>query len=233
MKTFFISLLLTLPATGLTALAAEKTQEPKKVSILGDSYSTFEGAVQPASNALWYFKKVDPNRTDVDDVSQTWWSIFASENGYAVERNNAYSGATVSSSGYRNEDYSDRSFVSRMYNLGNPDLILILGATNDSWAGAPVGEWKWENQTAGDLKYFRPSMAYMLANMKKLYPEAEIVFILNDDLRDDIDEAVIETCRRYGVRYLELQGIKKKTGHPDKEGMRQIADQLTDFMKKK
>ena len=44
----------------------------KSVSILGDSYSTFEGFVEPASNELWYFATPDPDPTDVDDVKQTW-----------------------------------------------------------------------------------------------------------------------------------------------------------------
>ena len=49
---------------------------------------------------------------------------------------NSYSGSTICNTGYRDEDYSDRSFINRTTLLGNPDIILICGGTNDSWANA-------------------------------------------------------------------------------------------------
>lgn len=72
-----------------------QAQSRKGVSILGDSYSTFENMVEPAGNALWYFKKPDPKLTDVNDVKQTWWHIFISENGYRLVQNNSFSGSTI------------------------------------------------------------------------------------------------------------------------------------------
>lgn len=49
---------------------------------------------------------------------------------------NSYYGATICYTGYRDEDYTDRSFITRSSLLGNPDIILICGATNDNWADA-------------------------------------------------------------------------------------------------
>lgn len=62
------------------------SQSRKGVSILGDSYSTFENFVEPSGNALWYFKKPDPKLTDVNDVKQTWWHQFITGNGYRLEK---------------------------------------------------------------------------------------------------------------------------------------------------
>lgn len=112
------------------------SQTRKSVSILGDSYSTFENYLQPDTNAVWYFQQPRKNN-DVRSVDQTWWYKFIKESGYRLCVNNSFSGATICHTGYRKEDYSDRSFVTRMNNLGCPDLIFIFGATNDSWAGAP------------------------------------------------------------------------------------------------
>ena len=40
------------------------------VSILGDSYSTYEGYVTPATNEVWYYAKPG-QKTDVESVKQT------------------------------------------------------------------------------------------------------------------------------------------------------------------
>ncbi len=112
------------------------SQTRKAVSILGDSYSTFENYLQPDTNAVWYFQQPRKNN-DVRSVDQTWWYKFIKESGYRLCVNNSFSGATICHTGYRKEDYSDRSFVTRMNNLGCPDLIFIFGATNDSWSGLP------------------------------------------------------------------------------------------------
>ncbi|MBO4468239.1 MAG: hypothetical protein J5766_02950, partial [Clostridia bacterium] len=47
-----------------------------KTLILGDSYSTFEGAI-PEGYHTWYFKGEHDN-TDVCRVEQTWWNIVFS-----------------------------------------------------------------------------------------------------------------------------------------------------------
>lgn len=104
------------------------SQTRKAVSILGDSYSTFENYLQPDTNAVWYFQQPRKNN-DVRSVDQTWWYKFIKESGYRLCVNNSFSGATICHTGYRKEDYSDRSFVTRMNNLGCPDLIFIFGAT--------------------------------------------------------------------------------------------------------
>lgn len=210
--------------------ACHKENARKSVSILGDSYSTFEGYVEPASNHVWYFEHPNPKQTDVDDVTQTWWHIFISENGYRLEQNNSFSGATISSTGYNGEDFTERSYVSRMDNVGSPDILFIFGSTNDSWAGSPIGEYKWKDWTTEDLKSFRPSVAKLLDHTVKRYPNTEIYFLINDGLKDEITESIRVACDRYGVPYIELSGIDKTDGHPNKHGMRQIADQVRDFV---
>ena len=126
-----------------------------KVSILGDSYSTFYGYVQPENNLCWYGVPGEKKENDVTKVEQTWWWCLADSVTYVLECNNAYSGATVCNTGYERADYSDRSFITRMDDLGNPDIILVFGGTNDSWAGAPLGDFKYSQWTKDDLYDFR------------------------------------------------------------------------------
>lgn len=212
-----------------TCVASAQT---KSVSILGDSYSTYEGFMTPSTNELWYYGKNADQKTDVKNVRQTWWHQVIHENGWRLCINNSYSGATISYTGYDGNDYSARSFNTRMDNLGQPDVILIFGATNDSWAGTPIGEYKYENITYGDLYQFRPALARMMQWMTDRYVNTEIYFLLNDDLREEIDESVKTICAHYGVPVIELTGIEKLSGHPSVKGMRQIADQVNAFLSK-
>jgi hypothetical protein len=118
-----------------------------------------------------------------------------------------------------------------MNNLGSPDIIFILGGTNDSWAGSPIGEYQYSDWTEAELYKFRPAMAYMLHNMKSLYPKSEIYFILNNELRQSINESVETICKYYNIELIKLNDIHKISGHPSIKGMRQIANQVKEKIK--
>ena len=205
--------------------------QAQSVSILGDSYSTFEGYVTPNTNEMWYYEE-NGNKVDVSDVTQTWWWQVIKESGYKFCINNSYSGSTIGYQGYDGNDYFERSFLTRMDNLGTPDIIFIFGATNDSWAGEPVGEYKYDNWRKSDFYTFRPAMAYMLNHMIRRYPNVDIYFILNSELRDDISESCRQICRHYNVPCIDLHDIDKQNGHPSVKGMRSIADQVKAAMKR-
>lgn len=219
-------LLLLLLMQGMCCL----TQAQKKVSILGDSYSTFKGYVLPDTNAVWYPSPDD--RNDVLKVEQTWWYRFIHNYGYRLEVNNSFSGSTVCHTGYRKEDYSDRSFVTRMDKLGNPDIILIFGATNDSWARSPIGGYKYADWTREELYTFRPALACLLDGVHRLYPDAEVYYLLNSELKEEINESVYTVCDHYGVPVVTLYDIDKQRGHPSIAGMEAISVQLHEFMEK-
>lgn len=241
-----ITLLLTLSLCVALNIVAE---EKLRISILGDSYSTYEGCLTPDTNEIWYFKPDNPKlhqKNDVRTVEQTWWyQVIKNMNGI-LEVNNAFSGATICYTGYAKgpeprvtvtglekfADYSNRSFVNRSNKLGNPDIILICGATNDSWCGAPIGEYIYGNPTYEQLHYFRPAMAKLLADLRTNYPNARLLFILNSELKESINESVHTICKHYGIDCLDLNDIDKQQGHPSIKGMKAIADQVTKRLKK-
>lgn len=201
------------------------------VSILGDSYSTFEGHVSPDTNYVWYFKVPNPELTDVTDVKQTWWQQLIRDKGLRLEVNNSFSGSTICHRGYRGEDYSDRSFLTRVKELGSPDIILVFGGTNDSWAGVEVGDYlDAEGKTADgsepDFYTFRPALDVMLSTMKDYYPGTDIYFIVNTKLRPEITESIVTLCRKHGVETIMLENIAKKANHPSVKGMAEIARQV-------
>lgn len=213
---------------GSVALCGAQT---KSVSILGDSYSTFEGFVTPETNEMWYYAQGERGRTDVLDVRQTWWHQLIKNKGWKLCVNNSYSGSTISYSGYSGNDYSQRSFLTRMKDLGCPDVIFIFGATNDSWAGAPIGDYQYEQLHKANFWTFRPAMARMLEWMTARYVGADIYFLLNDGLKDDINQSVKTICEHYGVQCIELHDIDKQSGHPSVKGMQQIAEQVAAAIK--
>lgn len=198
-----------------------------EVAILGDSYSTFEGYI-PEGNEIWYFDKEDKERTDVSDVRETWWWQLCSKGGYKLGVNDSWSGATICYTGYNDEDYSPRSFNTRIPRLGYPDLILIFGGTNDSWCGAQVGNYKYSDYKRADLYTFRPAMARLLQEAAKRYPGTKVYVIINSELRDDITESIKTICQHEGVEYIQLHDIAKQNGHPNCEGMTAIATQVLD-----
>ncbi len=204
-------------------IAAAQT---KSVAVLGDSYSTYEGYITPATNEPWYFLEPNTASTDLTDVRQTWWHILCTTLGYKLEINNSYSGATICFTGYGGEDYSPRSFITRADNLGSPDIILVFGGTNDSWADAPLGEMKFESITRDDLYSYRPAVCYLANYLAARYPSTEIYFLLNTDLKPEIGQAMHEACSRYGISVIDLHDISKQDGHPDIEGMKAIARQV-------
>ncbi len=201
------------------------------VAVLGDSYSTFAGHI-PEGNEAWYNNTTDPDRTDVGNVGDTWWSLLCKEGGYTLGTNDSYSGATICYTGYNGENFKPRSFITRLPRLGQPDIILIFGGTNDSWAGSPIGDYKYEGQTEKDLYSFRPAMARLLSDAKRIYPEAKIYFIVNSELRKEISDSAVEICDHYGIPCIRLCYIDKIAGHPSKEGMRKIKDQVLNAIRK-
>lgn len=200
--------------------------QTKKVSILGDSYSTFKGS-NPEGYAPFY---PDANN-DVKEVSQTWWSLFNEAMGYTLEVNDSWGGTTICNTGYFRRNTANSSFNSRLWELGNPDIIFVFGGTNDAWANSPLGEYKYSNISKEDCNALRPALAYMLDALARIYPNAKVYTILNSELKEEVNESFREVCNHYGVQLIELHDIEKQNGHPSINGMKAICDQLIEAIK--
>lgn len=214
MKRLVICIILAVATVAMSA-------QTKKVSILGDSYSTFKGII-PDNYATFY---PDANN-DVKEVEQTWWSLYIEAKGYELEKNDSWGGTTICGTGYFGMDSSRSAFTSRVDLLGEPDIIFVFGGTNDAWANSPVGEYQYADWTKDDCKTFRPALACLLDSLKKRYPEAQIYSILNSELREEINESFREVCKHYDVQLIELHDIDKQNGHPSISGMKSICEQL-------
>lgn len=223
MKRLFLSLLLGVFILGCDNQASAQTS----FSVLGDSYSTFKG-LMPEGYANYY---PDYSQT-VKSADQTWWKLLEKKMGWKLDTNNSWSGSTICTTGYSGNDYTHEAFITRTNLLGNPDVILVLGGTNDAWANSPIGEYKYSDFTTDDLKSFRPAMACMLQRLKENNPESKVVFILNYNLKDAVDESVNTICKHYDVPVIELTEFDMDNGHPTATGMEQVSDQIAAGLKK-
>ena len=208
----------------------------KNILIIGDSYSTYEGWV-PKGYAIYYCPNGIEGGHDVTKMKleDTWWQRMLKETGDHLLLNNSWSGSTIGYTGYNGSDCSkSSSFIYRFRQLlaegffrdNQVDKVFVFGGTNDSWSNAPLGERMlsgWEEQ---DLYCVLPAIACLMWEMKQALPHAEICFVINTDIKDEIRNWIREAGEFFGVPTVVLSEIAKEHGHPTAEGMLAISQQV-------
>ena len=208
----------------------EIVKENISFSVLGDSYSTFEGYVTPATNDVWYLLPPD-NHIDVVDVSQMWWNRFSDAMNWKLDHNNSFSGSVLCNWDTTNY-YGPHSFIRRADDLGNPDVILVFGGTNDAWQKAPLGDYQYSDWSDEDLCSFRPGLAYLCQKLKQTYPSATIWFMVDKELGQEMAESFHTISEHYNLNCIDLHDIRKDWKHPTAKGMKSIANQTVAAIRK-
>ena len=200
----------------------------KNVMIFGDSYSTYEGYI-PEGYDTYY------PHLDVCCVEETWWAKLVKAIDGNLLENNSWSGSTIGYTGYENTDCSRfNSFIYRykkrqeegFFTKNKVDAVFVFGGTNDSWSNAPLGEMKFADWEEKDLFFVMPAICYFAYRLKTDLPKAEIVFVINTEIKEEIQNCMEELAMRYGVKAVRLHDISKDEGHPNKKGMSQICEQI-------
>lgn len=108
-----------------TNLATPTTQ--KRISVIGDSISTFRGIVPNGYSC--HYPTADG---DLTSLSQTYWWILANELmlDATIERNISFSGSCVTNSDDTADTYFAKRFVDQQ-GVGEADIVIIHGGTND------------------------------------------------------------------------------------------------------
>jgi hypothetical protein len=200
----------------------------KTFSVLGDSYSTFTGDVYPQTNGVWY----DGTNNGVTNKYMTWYRLLEAASGIVLERNASYSGTPICYDGWHEgtDDAKNICFYARANDVADSDYILVFGATNDSWIGVNIGEYKYSDWTEEDMKSFRPALARLLDRLKTNHAESTILFIKNTGLTSDIQNSISTICNHYSIPIITLSNITKTSGHPTSEGMQQICNQVLAYI---
>lgn len=220
----------TVPADPKPAVLASK-----KVSIIGDSISTFAGFSLP-SYSIHY-----PNAScDVLSVNQTWWHrlIYEKMSGARLDTNNSFGNTTVTRNtrGDSSQYWYGYDFCSRFITcagVGSPDVIIIHGGTNDY--GHNTGEELYtgiamrsetaptasQMQTLFDLAdaattvsqsealgsdTFAESYLKLVRMCQVRYPGVKVVCLVGDCLGKGMGEVVKMIADHCGARYVDFLG---------------------------
>ena len=203
----------------------------KNFVIFGDSYSTFEGHIP---KEYWpYYTPTRPDIPEVRRVEDTWWHMLATEMGASIVRNDSWSGSTLCNTAYEGQDCSESSsFIYRLNKLHSEgffedkdvDTVFVFGGTNDSWANAPVGALKFSDWEKRDLYEVLPAFCYFINRLGEVFPNAQVVALINPDLKPEIADGYEAACKHFGTRYVRYTEIEKYNGHPTPKGMIQIKE---------
>ncbi len=137
-----------------------------KVSILGDSISTYIG-YNPRGYAV-YYKDDKAYDNEINSVNDTWWKQVIDGLGGELCVNNSYSGSLVTGAFAPSACSAER--CASLHDETVPDIILIYMGTNDRGFEMNLGENR-PNDTMGFYGAYRA----MLRQIKNNYPTAKIV----------------------------------------------------------
>ena len=210
----------------------------KKISVLGDSISTFKGITKDDPNTFYGNYQIRVG--GFSGVEDTWWMRVINGLGGVFERNNAFAGSCVT------DGYGlgrGMNAWERVNALGEPEVILIFGGANDLGFGVSAEE-------------FRAAYALLLERLRERYPAADIwcstlingVKILDDEpyfmgekpgkALEPFSSIIRECAAAAGAGLVDMaaSGLEYDTidgCHPTAGGMAQLAQLWLDAIRAK
>ena len=220
--------------------ALPSTYAGKKLSILGDSISTFEGYV-PSGNATYYPKDT------VQAVADTWWMKLINGLDMVLDVNNSWSGSRVTTT----NGETAAGCMARCQNLGtSPDVIIVFMGINDFNSEVALGTYDGKTAVPSTTTTFREAYGIMLDKILTKYQTAEVwVCTLSPCERNNpegfpeingngvalasFNDAIRELANAFGVKVLEhgtaltyqnMSAYNPDELHPNKYGHSIIAN---------
>ena len=214
-----------------------RTTVPKRVSVIGDSISTFAGYIPAGYN--YHYPCADGS---VTAVNQTYWYrlIYDNMKDARLDMNMSYSGSAVTRStntSYSSNHWYDNCYVQRYLRqggVGNPDIVLIHGGTND-WAhndcplfpgsatcktapaptpaqlasvfeAADAATTRSQIEALGDTD-FCSAYVKLVRLLQQQYPGVKIVCIIGDYLSEGVEQSLLLISSHYGLRAVDLLAV--------------------------
>ncbi len=225
-------------------------QPTRKVGVLGDSISTFEGALCNEDYVPFYPAK-DPNvakgsANAVNCKEKTyWWRLIYDHMKHGqLDVNNSWSGTRVvheMKSGRVTGNSIGAGFVDRAYNFVDPDIILIHGGTNDKVKTSEMGSNDWDYPIGQlNVNAYRSAYIQLIKMLQQRYEGVQIIIIVGDrlghyvpdteyDPDKDYARATIEIARHFGLPYVSFTDItieKCAGSHPTSAGFDLMAQTI-------
>ena len=218
-----------------------------KISILGDSISTFEGCHSNDCNV--YYTGLTNKYANLTSYHDTWWGIVIDGLQAELLRNHSYSGSCISALSEGFDFYPDaispQRYAKLHYNDEHPDVILVYMGIND-----------WLNETCIKHQYapnqpwhtcFQEACMYLFEKLKETYPNSKIGVIspvlgtidgylipaVNGDCVSlKMFQNILEDCAySKQIKYIDITTscpyyASMDGFHPDVEGMKQLGEAI-------
>ena len=209
----------------------ESSLKGKRISILGDSISTFGTPDQNNESGLWTYKGNRcryPQTNLLTDVDKTWWKMLIDNTDAVLGVNESWAGSRVSNTQSTDSgDYGPNRCISsktRILHLGEkgtPDVILVYAGTNDIGGDVEIGSFNSENPMnyteeeidSLSVSTFADAYRTMLIRLIYYYPKSKIVVLLPNFTTsyytitelDSYIEVIREACDFFGIEYIDLR----------------------------
>lgn len=151
-----------------------KQLKNQKVSIVGDSISTYEGYI-PKEYKTYYSKE------NLSSKSITWWDMLCRETGLTLLKNCSWSGSGVAGNSVSTTNAFAACSNKRINDLSkdgiSPDIIICYIGINDFGKCVPEGDWlntKAELSDKKKIDNFSEGYALMLKKIHDKYPIAKV-----------------------------------------------------------
>ena len=201
-------------------------QPTRKVGVLGDSISTFDGTMCNDEYSPFY-PGSDPNvgtnpdkAVDCKEKTYWWRVIYERMQHGTLDVNSAWSGTRVVheiKNGRRGGKNLPAGFVDRVYDFVDPDIILIHGGRNDYNQKSPFGEYNWDYPIGQlDINTYCEAYIQTIKALQQRYEGVQIIIIVGD-LIGTYETPTVNIAKHFGLPYVNFVGdtIEKCSGsHP-------------------
>ena len=185
----------------------------KKLSIIGDSISTFSGYIPNGYKAYY-------PTGDVQSIENTWWKKVINATGMELLKNCSWSASTICAESQESLDTakpacSDARIADLSDGNINPDVIMIYIGTNDWGRSYQLGDYDSTKEVPAYSKELKISEAYalMLYKIRNAYPNAEIYCITNFEGRTLADDTSFPVLNLNGNSIHEVNHIITEVAH--------------------
>lgn len=175
-----------------------------RISVIGDSYSTFD---ETGTYSEEFYYPFHSKGNDVTEKSQTWWEVLARKAGMTVIGVDAYSGSSIT----EREGDNTPSMVSRIKAAPekHADVIILMGGLNDAWQEVEIGSTDPKYAVESECDKFAPALRYALKLLKENNPNSKIIYslIVYDRSVEAYQKAAETICKEENVIFVPISGV--------------------------
>ena len=197
---------------------------PRRLGIIGDSISTFEGII-PSDHRKYY----PTSGCDVDSWEKTYWGQLITRYwNCELDMNTSWSGSSVASgkAGSVRTPFVDPD---RLNKFKDPDCIILFGGTNDAIVSNEIGQGEFCYDTPLDevnhYRRFRDAYIYVIRYLLQKFPDVQIICIIGTDVTGDYGTSVETIAKHYNLPCVDFRADKGagkvsifSGSHPDAAG---------------